>query len=125
MVDLTRHLIELLQRPVNSIPPHVAYNLGRAALRFKQPTRALKLLSYAVDSTKLPAEIQLKAVQHLITAARRAELYDIAATHTEDLALALEESDPLECRRLLRLALRYRRKMDQTMGRYKNREHAG
>jgi hypothetical protein len=110
MVALTTHLIELLRQPISTLQPLVSYNLGRAALRFKQPDRAVELLKQAISTKSLGDEVYMKAVRHLITAARRVGLYDLAATHTEDLALAVETSDPAECARLLRLALRYRKK---------------
>ena len=110
MVDLTTHLLDLLEEPIERLHPKIAYNLGRASLRFKQPERAAALFSRAIESERLDLEDHYQAMRHAITATRRANDYDAAATYTEDLALALEEQDPKECARLLQLALRYRRK---------------
>ncbi len=111
MVSLTNHLMMLVEEPPCQLPPLVAYNLGRAALRFKQNHRALQFLERAVSDGPLPVDVYDKASQMLITAARRAGHYALAARLTEDSALALQQSDPHECARLLRLAERYRRKV--------------
>ena len=113
MVSLTEHLQALVERPASAHPAIVAYNLGRAAVRFKQYARAIDMLERAISLHTLPPELHVKATNQLITASRRHGDYGRAARLTEDMALSAQSHSKEECVRLLRLAARYRKKANR------------
>ena len=79
MVDLTAHLVSLINKPPPNTHGRVLLNLGRSLMRRRQNDRAAALLRRALRSLQLDSEEQLVAAADQVTALRRAGRFADAA----------------------------------------------